>query len=189
MTTLNACETSEMLAKLCKGDADAFALLVECHERMIASLAQSHGFSGAQLEDAVAEVFAEIFQSLPGFVGQSRLRTWIYTIAFRTVCRLRQKVARGGTVPLHDQGDALFNPDHLTPATAAANAELHERLWSAVAKLDERSSTVVELHYRQQLPLAEIASVLECPVGTVKTLLHRARETLRTSIELRDEVR
>ena len=57
--------------------------------------------------------------------------------------------------------------------------ELRERLWEAVAALDSRAAAVVELHYRQGWPLPDIAEVLDCPVGTIKTVLFRAREQLR----------
>lgn len=180
----DACESSEMRSRLKAGDEEAFGLLVEAHERMVLSLAQSMGFSSADLDDAAAEVFAEVFQSLPAFAGRSKLRTWIYTIAFRRLCRLRtaHRSARHDAVEL-EHVSALEDG----PMSRAADAELYQRLWNAVRRLDARSAAAVELYYRQSLPLPEIAEALDCPVGTIKTLLFRARQTLRESADLRDE--
>lgn len=181
----DACESSEMRSRLLVGDAEAFGVLVEAHERMVMSLAQSMGFTGADLDDAAAEVFAEVFQSLSAFAGRSKLRTWIYTIAFRRLCRLRsmrRSSKQSDTIELEQ-----ISAPETGPHTLAADAEMYERLWAAVRRLDARSAAVVELFYRQSLPLPEIAEALECPVGTIKTILFRARQALRESAELRDE--
>jgi RNA polymerase sigma-70 factor (ECF subfamily) len=84
-------------------------------------------------------------------------------------------------------GEAAFRDESATPAERAERSEMHRRLWDAVAELEPRSCMAIELYYRQGLPLEEIAAALECPVGTVKTLLFRAREELRKA--LRDEPR
>ena len=65
------------------------------------------------------------------------------------------------------------------PDVRVETLETKERVWAAVAKLDPRQATAVELYYRREWPLEQIAATLECPVGTIKTLLFRAREQLR----------
>lgn len=66
-----------------------------------------------------------------------------------------------------------------SPQERAQVAEESRRVWAAVARLDERQAAAVQLHYREGWPLEEIAEALDCPVGTVKTLLFRGRERLR----------
>jgi RNA polymerase sigma-70 factor (ECF subfamily) len=81
--------------------------------------------------------------------------------------------------PLPELPEATVDPAACPPESDAQKRELHERLWAAVARLDPDQAAAVELFYRRGLPVAEVATVLEKPVGTVKTLLFRAREQLR----------
>ena len=69
-----------------------------------------------------------------------------------------------------------------SPLRQSEDAETYQRLWDAVAELDEREAMVIEMHYRRDWPVEQIADVLECPQGTVKTLLFRARDKLRRKL-------
>jgi RNA polymerase sigma-70 factor (ECF subfamily) len=175
--------TPDMLDRLRNCDPQAFALLVERHEPLVRAMAQSMGFRSADMDDAAAEVFAEVYLALPKFAARSELRTWIYTIAFRVLIKQRARL-HAKTRPALDAVD----PDQIAPDEPAApdlavRSELHQRLWAAVARLDAKSAAAIELHYRQGLTMPEIAEILGCPSGTVKTLLFRAREQLRISLE------
>jgi RNA polymerase sigma-70 factor, ECF subfamily len=164
------------LDRLRRGDPKAFASLVDRHQRLILSLGQSMGFDNADLDDAAAEVFANVYLALPGFQGRSRLRTWVYSIAVRTFNKHRQRRAGPGAMPITD---GIHDPHSTSPDRRMQDKELYERLWAAVATLDARSAAAVDLYYRHGWKLDEIAAALECPAGTIKTLLFRAREQLR----------
>lgn len=170
---------SPNLDRLRQRDPDAFARLVDQHQPLVLALAQSMGLHGADLDDAAAEVFDHVYRALPTFQARAQLRTWLYRIALRTLARFRHRLHRRSTNPLPPD---LRDPAQPPPAQRLENAELHQRIWAAVASLDPRQAAAVELHYRQNWPLEQIADALECPVGTVKTLLFRARQSLRQTL-------
>jgi RNA polymerase sigma factor (sigma-70 family) len=165
---------------LLQGDSQAFALIVDEHQQMILALAQSMGFKGLDRDEAVADVFAQIYLALPKFKGRSNLSTWIYRIALRTLAKLRLRRHRHSQSVPSDQ-----TPDfrQTLPDQRLQTTELQTKLWDAVAALDARSAAAVELFYRQNWPLEKIAGVLECSVGAAKTILFRAREQLRQKLK------
>lgn len=164
------------VARLRAQDADAFATLVNEHQSMIVGMCHSLGLRGADIEEAATVVFANVYRSLPGFDGRAELSTWLYRIACRTIVRERTRLRRHQpTVPLTDQIAA----SQTNPEEALEAAELREQLWAVVAGLPAREALATEMYYRRDWPVAKIAAVLQCPRGTVKTLLFRARRRLR----------
>ncbi len=163
------------LRRLQRREPAAFAALVGQWQPQILGLCQSLGLRGADIDAAAAEVFWQVHQSLPSFDGRAQLGTWIHRIAWRTICRQRQARRAQPTVELAAE-PAASEPD---PSGVLVAREQQERLWSAVAQLEPRQAAAVDLYYRQQMPVEEIAMALECPAGTVKTLLFRAREKLK----------
>jgi RNA polymerase sigma-70 factor (ECF subfamily) len=116
------------------------------------------------------------------------LGTWVYRIAYRVIVKARTKRRRHATVALPDEPSATPAANESGPVERAERTETAEAIWAAVEALDERSATAVELYYRREWPLEKIADVLECPIGTVKTLLYRARERLRTLLSSQEVV-
>ena len=161
------------------GDPAAFARLVKNHQGLILGLCQSMGLSGADADDAAAEAFAAVYRALPGFAARSQVGTWVYQIAFRTILKVRRRYRRRDTVPLAvDDGGAAAGTS-AGPEMLWQEAETARAIWAAVAALEPRQAAAVELYYRREWPLERIAAALECPVGTVKTLLFRARAKLK----------
>ncbi|MGC8552722.1 MAG: RNA polymerase sigma factor [Phycisphaerae bacterium] len=158
-----------------KQDAGAFALLVERHQALVLGLCQSLGLKGADIDDGASEVFAAVYRALPGFDGRSELSTWVYTIACRCIVRLRKRLRRHPTEELPAQLPAKTS---VSVQPSLDDREVHERLWRAVARLETRQAMAVELFYRRQWPVEKVALVMQCPAGTVKTLLFRARRRL-----------
>ncbi len=156
-------------------DASAFVRLVEGHQRIVLGLAQAAGLKGADLDDAAAEAFAEVYGSLPRFEARSSLSTWVYRVACRTIWRLAAERRRERPRPLVDRPD----PAARTPDQKLSEAALNELVWESVAELEPRQASAIELHYRRGLGVEEVAAILDCPVGTVKTLLYRGRAELR----------
>src|SRR5207253_1721408 len=82
------------VGRLRRQEAGAFEQLVRQHQSVVAGLAQSLGLRGADLDDAAAEVFAQVYRSLPSFQARSALGTWVYQIAVRTLRRCRARSNR-----------------------------------------------------------------------------------------------
>jgi RNA polymerase sigma factor (sigma-70 family) len=169
-------ESEIPLEPLRRREPAAFERLVRRHEPVVLGLCQSMGLAGADLDDAAAEVFANVFRSVPNFEGRSALGTWVYRIACRTIPKVRARIRRnrGSELP-PEQVDA----DQPSPLEKSESAELYKRLWEAVAKLDEREAMAIEMHYRREMSVEKVGEALGCPAGTVKTLLFRGRQKLR----------
>ncbi len=170
------------IALLLKQDAAAFARLVERHQGIVLGLAQAAGLKGADLDDAAAEAFAEVYRSLPRFEARSALSTWVHRIACRSIWRLATELKRERPRPL--VGDRA-DPTARTPDLVITETRENELVWESVAELEPRQASAIELHYRRELSVEEVAAILECPVGTVKTLLYRGREELKRRLARR----
>jgi RNA polymerase sigma-70 factor, ECF subfamily len=163
------------LERLRRQDAGAFAELVRQHQQMVLGLGQSLGLRGADLDDAAAEAFAAVFRSIPRFQGKSELGTWVYRIAYRVIVKAREKRKRQRADELPDDAAAVSD----RPGDAIEQDETAGAVWAAVEKLEVRQAAVVEMFYRRDWPIEKIATTMNCPVGTVKTLLFRARQRLK----------
>jgi len=172
------------LDRLRQQDARDFADLVSEHQATVLGLGQSLGLRGADLDDAAAEAFAAVYRALPRFEARSELGTWVYRIAYRVIVKARAKRRRHATAVLNEEQPPTSSD--AGPVERAERAESAAAVWAAVESLDDRSATVMELYYRRELPLEKIAEVIECPVGTIKTLLHRARQRLREILSERE---
>ena len=160
--------------KLRRGDPDEFARFVEAHQRVVFALCQSQGLTYADAADVAAEVFAAAYRALGSFRGESRLSTWVYRIAHRTIVRHRRQRRTHEILPA-DLADQAARGPTVPSETREASA----LVWAAVARLEPSQTAVIELFYRQGWSVEAIAAVLEKPEGTVKTLLFRARQELR----------
>lgn len=164
------------LALLRRQDAAAFTELVRGNERFVVGLCKAMGLRGADVEDAAAKAFAEVYQSLPLYEGRSALSTWVYRIASRVIWRVRADRNKRCHADLNE---ATMAAESASTADRVQTRDRSRRLWAAVAKLEDRQATAVELYYRRDCSVDEIADRLNCPAGTVKTLLFRARAALR----------
>jgi RNA polymerase sigma-70 factor (ECF subfamily) len=169
-------DTPMDITSLRSGDADAFAELVRQFQDRIFSLCQSVGLRGADIDQAAADIFSAIYLALPGFNERSALSTWIYQIAFRTALRHKKQAAR------HAHG---FLPEHLSApvqSDALQDADTREIIWKSVAALGSETAMIVKMYYQDDLPLPEISKITGRPVGTIKTILFRARQQLSESL-------
>lgn len=173
-------------------DEAAFEELVGRHERAIFQLARRLLGDHEEALDATQEVFLRVFRGLPSFRGQASLRTWIWGIALN-VCRSRLGSAarrlQQRRTPLasgDDDGDESLLPlpdSRPGPEQGAYGAELRRALERALAALSPEHREVVVLRDVQGLDYEEMAAVLGCALGTVKSRLGRARAALRQALE------
>jgi RNA polymerase sigma-70 factor (ECF subfamily) len=164
------------LDALRRGNPREFARLVTLHQPIVLGLCQSMGLRGPDRDDAAAEVFAAVFRSIARFEGRSALGTWIYRIACRVIPKVRRRYLDASNQQ-PDETQADLNQE--TPLEQSSRNEINARVWSAVESLDDRSAIVVEMYYRRGMSVEQIGQVIDCPSGTVKTLLFRARLRLK----------
>lgn len=185
---LELSDRQELLARARAGEAGAFCLLTEPLQARL--LRQAVALSGDlnTAEDLVSETLVEAWKSLPRYDQTCRLSTWLYAIL---VHRHRKSVRRSRFRPvslawlpffeaerLHDQQANLPSPE-LSPAETMAQNETDIRLRQCVEMLPDKHRQVILLRFFEDASLPDMAAVLGCSVGTVKSRLFHALEKLR----------
>lgn len=169
---------AEVIEKVGSGRRDeALALVVGAFKVKVFGLAYSFLRDREAAEDVAQEVFIKVWKALPKFDARATLSTWIYTITRNT--SLSALRGRRVQASLSDP-DVLQSVEALGPVAAGDGAEAEgQALMRLVDQLPEKQRQVVTLFYLQEQSHEEVSTMLAMPVGTVKTLLHRARERLR----------
>jgi RNA polymerase sigma-70 factor (ECF subfamily) len=177
-----------LVARCTAGDEVACADLVAAHQRMVYGLAFTLLGDRDEALDVSQEVFLRVFRTLSSFRGQSALRTWIYRIVINQV-RNRQRWwrrrHRGDLISLDEHlrefGDLESTRDIL-PDRLLSSKETAARIWEALDRLPFDQRTALILREIEGLRYEEIAFSLDVAVGTVKSRLTRARQTLRAGL-------
>lgn len=179
-----------LIERCAAGEQAACAELVSGHERMVYQLALHLLGDRDEALDLSQEVFFSVFRTIGSFRGQSALKTWIYRIAINQA-RNRQRwwrrrhkadqVSLDQHVAAH--GDLRQPGEHTSPDRAYARKELAEKLWTALDRLPFDQRTVIVLREIDGLSYDDIAFSLGVAVGTVKSRLTRARQTLRQQLQ------
>jgi RNA polymerase sigma-70 factor (ECF subfamily) len=168
----------ELIAAAASGQSEAFGVLIERYERAIYHLCLRTLRDGEEAKDATQEAFFKAFRATRTFRRGAKFSTWIFTIAYRACCdRLaRRKRYCGDELP--ERADPAAGPQE-----QAESADEARRLRAAIDALPEKYRTVITLFHLQNKQYEEIAQVLDLPLGTVKTHLFRAKESLRKALE------
>jgi RNA polymerase sigma-70 factor (ECF subfamily) len=179
-----------LIQRCAAGEQTACAELVASHERMVYQLAMHLLGDRDEALDLSQEVFLRVFRTLPSFRGHAALRTWIYRIVInqaRNRQRWWRRRRRADQVQLEqhvlEHGELRQPTDADAPDRALVRKELATRLWAALDDLPFDQRTVVVLREIDGLSYDEIAESLEVAVGTVKSRLTRARQTLRRQLQ------
>ncbi len=185
--SLTALSDEELAARCRSGrDDQAFAELVDRHQRAICRYVRQI-VGDADSEDLAQDVFLRAYQALPRFRGEASFRTWLYRIARnRCFTELRSRGRRGEAIPFGEEGGDMIHsllPDDAPGlAEEIAREDLSARVREKVAALPVQYRQVLTLFYLDEMRYEEIASILDVPMGTVKTWIHRARLRLRDLI-------
>jgi RNA polymerase sigma-70 factor (ECF subfamily) len=170
----------ELVAKSLQGNEKAFRDLIGRHHG--AAYAVIRGILGDsdEVEDVLQQVYIKIHRGLPSFRGEARFSTWVYQIA-RNEALNAAKRRRFETTPIEDV--ALAAPESSSPERAYGQRELGERMEAAMARLDESHRLALELRYMGDRSYDEIAEMMQIPLGTVKTYIHRGKAQLKEILE------
>ncbi len=177
-----------------KGDRDAFEHLVRLYENKVYTIAYRLMGNHADAADLAQESFIKIYQALPNFRGDSSFSTWIYHITVN-VCRdeLRKRQRRP-TVSLDEHAGDGNNSTYEIRSTAPGPEEMLDRsetqamIQHCLNNLSEDYRTILVMREIQELAYEEIAEILGCSLGTVKSRLSRARQALKEKISKQMEL-
>lgn len=181
---------THLAARAGRGDTAAFEVLMRRHNRTLFRTARAILRDDAEAEDALQEAYLQAYRALPGFRAEARFSTWMVRIvANEALMRLRKETRRAQIVPMQSADatpgleDLSDNPmDHQRPEPSAERAEVRRLLESQIDALPDAYRTVFVLRAVEELPVEEVAAVLQIPAATVRTRFFRARSLLREAL-------
>jgi RNA polymerase sigma-70 factor (ECF subfamily) len=174
----------QLVVRVQKGDKSAFDLLVRKYQHRIAKLVSRYVYDRSEVEDVTQEAFIKAYRAIKGFRGESAFYTWLYRIAINTA--KNYLVAQGRRPPIADveTEDAEASDigtnlrDATTPERHLLADEIGRTVERVLATLPEDLRTAVTLREIDGLSYEEIAEVMDCPIGTVRSRIFRAREAI-----------
>ncbi len=171
--------SEEWIARLRAGDAAAFEELVRQHTPSVYKVAYAMMGNEHDAQDAVQEAFIKIYRALPQFRGDSAISTWIYRIAVNVCKDFLRASGRFLAVSPDDEAVFLQLPDTgPTPEEQLLSKESQKAVRKAIDALPTDYKLVITLCDLEGLPYLDAALALDCPLGTVKSRLSRARNLL-----------
>lgn len=179
-------EDEALVARVQRGEIRAFDVLVDRYkERLYATVYHMTG-NHEDANDLVQDALIKAYKSLRSFKGQSSFYTWVYRIAVNNTINFLKRRKDRGHFSLNDMDAGVeTDPDyvelmsHVTPRREVGLTELQEKLNEALQKLSEEHRAVVIMHDVQGMTHADIARVMRCSEGTVRSRLFYARQQLQ----------
>ena len=200
-------EDQALVAALCRGDADAFATLVDRHSSAMIRVAMAYVPTRATAEEAVQETWIGVMRGIDGFEGRASLKTWIFRIltnvAMRNGARERRSMPFSALAEAENSGEPSVDPDRFlpadhelfpghwtimparwpTPEEGLLAGETRKVITAAIAELPAAQRTVIALRDVEGWTSEEVCEALEISAGNQRILLHRARSRVRNAIE------
>jgi len=185
----------ELVERVQKGEKAAFDILVRKYEHKLANVISRYIRDPGEVLDVSQEAFIKAYRALPNFRGDSAFYTWLYRIAINTA---KNYLVAAGRRPPKDDIDAQeaeqFESgsglrDYATPERMMLSNELAVTIQEAIDELPEELRVAIVLRELEGLSYEEIAAAMECPIGTVRSRIFRARDAIDKRIRpLLDEV-
>ncbi len=167
-----------------QGDQAAFGLLVEKYQHRLAKLVSRYIYDSSEVEDVCQEALIKAYRAIGNFRGDSAFYTWLYRIAVNTAKNYLISQGRRPPKTDIDAEDAVQTEAGLamretgTPEANALTRELAETVTRAVEQLPEDLKMAITLREIEGLSYDEIAEVMDCPIGTVRSRIFRARDAI-----------
>lgn len=179
-----------LVERVQRGDKQAFGLLVTKYQRKLGRLLSRLIRDPAEVEDVAQETFIKAYRALPSFRGDSAFYTWLYRIGINTA--KNYLVSQGRRAPTttefdseeaetFEEGDQLR--DINTPERLLMTKQIGDTVNVAMEALPEELRTAIVLREIEGLSYEEIATIMECPIGTVRSRIFRAREAISEKLK------
>jgi RNA polymerase sigma-70 factor (ECF subfamily) len=190
----------QLVERAQRGDKHAFELLVSKYQRRLARLLARFIRDPAEVEDVAQEAFIKAYRALPSFRGDSAFYTWLYRIGINTA--KNYLVAMGRRAPTatefdSEEAEGFEDGEHLrdinTPESMLMSNEIARTVNDSIEQLPEELRNAITLREIEGLSYEDIATIMNCPIGTVRSRIFRAREAiaekLRPLLETRKDRR
>jgi len=175
----------QLVERAQRGDKHAFELLVSKYQRKLSRLLSRFIRDPAEVEDVAQESFIKAYRALPSFRGDSAFYTWLYRIGINTA--KNYLVAMGRRAPTttefdSEEAESFEDGDQLrdinTPESMLMSKQIATTVNETMADLPEELRTAITLREIEGLSYEEIAGIMNCPIGTVRSRIFRAREAI-----------
>ena len=179
----------ELVERVKRGEREAFDLLVLKYQHRIASLIARYVQDPSEVLDVAQEAFIKAYRAISRFRGDSAFYTWLYRIAINTAKNHLASQARRpqeSGIDLADAEQLAGNPElkeHATPERLILTEEIQRTVIDAIEALPEDLKVAISLRELEGLSYEDIARVMECPIGTVRSRIFRAREAVNARLE------
>lgn len=168
----------QLLARIAAGQTVAFDQLVQLHASRLYALAYVMLKNRHDAQDAVQETFLAVFEGASKFAGKASVKTWITRILIKRIARVRRHRQWGRLIFMTRDESLDMAPKNTQPE----HADIQIDTLQAIAELKEEFRSVVMLRELQGFSYAQIAEILDLPVGTVESRLHRGRTQLKDKL-------
>jgi len=175
----------QLVARAQQGDKQAFNLLVEKYQRKLARLLSRFIRDQAEVEDVTQEAFIKAYRALPAFRGDSAFYTWLYRIGINTAKNYLMAMGRRAPTSTEvdaedaegfEEGEQLR--DINTPESVLLSNEIAETVNSTIEQLPEELRRAIQMREIEGMSYEDIAQAMDCPIGTVRSRIFRAREAI-----------
>ena len=179
----------QLVERVQKGDRRAFDLLVLKYQHKVLSLVKRFVNDAFEAQDITQEAFVKAYRALPNFRGDSQFYTWLYRIAVNTA--KNHQVSRGRKTPTHDldpEDAEIFAMDESfkdieTPERLIQRDQLQQVVFDAIEALPGDLKRALKLRELEGMSYEEIALEMSCPIGTVRSRIFRARESVEKKMQ------
>jgi len=179
---------AELVKRVQRGDKRAFDLLVIKYQSKILSIVSRFISDNAEINDVAQDAFIKAYRALPNFRGESAFYTWLYRIAINTA--KNYLTARGRRPPASDidsqeaesYGVGVALQENASPESLLMRDQLKQVIFDTIDELPDDLKTAITLREIDGLSYEEIAESMDCPVGTVRSRIFRAREAIDDKI-------
>lgn len=179
----------ELVERVQRGDKHAFDLLVSKYQRKLGRLISRFVRDSGEAEDVTQDAFIKAYRALPGFRGESAFYTWLYRIGINTAKNhlLANKRRAPTSTPFDVEDAESFEEANLlrevsTPENELMSKQVVDVVQASLQQLPEDLRSALTLREIEGLSYEEIASVMNCPVGTVRSRIFRAREAVAENL-------
>lgn len=175
----------QLVARAQRGDKQAFELLVEKYQRKLARLLSRFIRDPAEVEDVTQEAFIKAYRALPAFRGDSAFYTWLYRIGINTAKNYLMAMGRRAPTSTEveaeeaegfEEGEQLR--DINTPESMLLSNEIAKTVNATIEQLPEELRTAIQMREIEGMSYEDIAKAMDCPIGTVRSRIFRAREAI-----------
>jgi RNA polymerase sigma-70 factor, ECF subfamily len=179
----------ELVVRVQQGDKKAFDLLVLKYQLRVSKLVSRFLRNQSDVPDVVQDAFIKAYRALPNFRGDSAFYTWLYRIAINTaknhlVAQSRKSPANSiDAQEAEDYGASEWLKEYASPEREALASELEATIHQAMGELPSDLREAITLREIEGLSYEEIAAVMDCPIGTVRSRIFRAREAIDSKLE------